>query len=70
MDDKLGNIRENSFESIWNSKKAEEVRKNVGKLQCQTCWLECEVYREINKNKIELGKTYLQSLVGMDRIVG
>lgn len=70
MDNKLGNIREDSFESIWESEKAQSARGIISELQCGTCWLECEVYREISKNKIELGKTLIQSILDFDGIVG
>lgn len=70
MDEKLGNIREESFESIWESEKANQIRKNIRTLQCPTCWIECEVYREIIKNKVELGKTLIQSILDVDGIVG
>ncbi len=66
MDEKLGNIREESFESIWESENTQKVRENIDKLQSPTCWLECEVYREIIKNKMELGKTLIQSILDVD----
>lgn len=69
MNQKLGNIRKDSFEYIWGSEKAEEVREKIRKSQCPTCWLECEVYRELMKNKIGLGKTLIQSIMDLDGLV-
>lgn len=63
MDHKLGNIREEPFESIWESEKAMEARDLVTNLKCPTCWLECEAYREINMDKIGLTKTLFRSLL-------
>ncbi len=49
MNSRLGNIREQPFQEIWGSEKAEETRKRVSELDCPRCWLECEAYREIGR---------------------
>lgn len=38
MDWSMGNIKKQSFEKIWNGKKAEEVRKNVSHCD-KNCWM-------------------------------
>jgi len=35
----LGNIRKNTFEEIWKSKRAKTIRENVKK--CNDCWMVC-----------------------------
>jgi len=49
MNSRLGNIREEPFQEIWGSQKAEETRRRVSELDCPRCWVECEAYREIGR---------------------
>lgn len=63
MDHKLGNIREESFETIWESNKAYEAREIVSNLKCPTCWLECEAFRDIKMDKTGLAKSLFRSLL-------
>lgn len=49
MNSRLGNIRNEPFQEIWASEKAEETRRRVAELDCPRCWVECEVYREIGR---------------------
>ena len=57
---KLGNIKEDSLETIYRSPQADRVRGKIGKLECLQCWVECEVYREINKIEAVLGSVTSQ----------
>jgi len=50
MNHKLGNIYQNTLEDILQSPSAHEARSIIEKLECPTCWLECEVYRDIKKD--------------------
>jgi len=50
MNQKLGNIHENSLKDILSSPSAHEARDKISRLECPTCWLECEVYRDIKKD--------------------
>ncbi|MBN1682690.1 radical SAM protein [Candidatus Bathyarchaeota archaeon] len=50
----LGNIREKSLKEIWNSEIANQTRLEIKKLNCGKCWIECESFREIRKNKLSL----------------
>jgi len=52
---KLGNIKQDTLENIYKSPQAHLVREKIGKLECPQCWVECEVYREINKIEAVLG---------------
>ena len=59
MNHKLGNIHENSLKDILSSPSAHEARDIISKLECPTCWLECEVYRDIKKDWGRLLKALL-----------
>ncbi len=49
MNSRLGNIRDEPFQEIWDSEKAKETRTRVSELDCPRCWVECEAYREIGR---------------------
>lgn len=60
LDEVMGNIKEQTFEEIWNSPRAEEVRKmarNCG----HNCWMIGSVSPEIKKRKLEIGKWILKN---------
>ncbi|MBP6964739.1 MAG: radical SAM protein [Armatimonadetes bacterium] len=60
LDEVMGNIKDQTFEEIWNSPRAEEVRKmarNCGK----NCWMIGSVAPEIKKRKLEIGKWILKN---------
>lgn len=65
MDTRLGNIREVSFREIWMSEKAVKTREMIRKLECPRCWVECEAYREIIKDRFGLGRLLIKELVGL-----
>lgn len=44
----IGNLRDNSFDEIWKSKKAKEIRKKIDNQFCD-CWLNCVVYPNISE---------------------
>ena len=37
----VGNLKEETFQKIWNSKIAQEMRKEVR--NCEGCWVECDI---------------------------
>ena len=37
----IGNVRNESFEKIWNSKQFNNARKDITKGNCQKCWMDC-----------------------------
>lgn len=60
LDEVMGNIKEADFETIWNSEKANEVRKkarNCGR----ECWMIGSVSPEIKKNKWKVAKWILRN---------
>ncbi len=60
LDESMGNIKEQTFEEIWTSPRAEEVRKlarNCGR----NCWMIGSVSPEIKKRKFEIGKWILKN---------
>ncbi len=44
----MGNLKEESFEQIWESEKAEEVRSQIK--GCEKCWMICSSRTSIKKN--------------------
>jgi MoaA/NifB/PqqE/SkfB family radical SAM enzyme len=63
MDAKLGNIREKRLTEIWLSDEADEIREQIRRGQCPGCWVECEAYRDIKRNRKGLAATALKGLV-------
>ncbi len=60
MNHKLGNIYQNTLKDILSSPSSHEAREKIQKLQCPTCWLECDAYRDIKKNKEMLINALMQ----------
>jgi len=50
MNHKLGNIYENNLDEILMSPSTWAARETIEKMECPTCWLECETYRDITRN--------------------
>ena len=51
MNHKMGNIYQNTLKDILSSPSSHEAREIIQRLECPTCWLECDAYRDIRKNK-------------------
>lgn len=49
MEESMGNLKNNTFEEIWNSKRAIEVREMVKNCQ-KNCWMIGSVAQQIKKN--------------------
>lgn len=49
MEESMGNLKDRSFEDIWNSKRAEEVRQLV-KTCNKNCWMIGSVSQQMKKN--------------------
>jgi radical SAM protein with 4Fe4S-binding SPASM domain len=48
MEESMGNLRESSFELIWNSRRAQEVRRKV--IDCKkNCWMIGSVSQQMKK---------------------
>ncbi len=54
MNHRLGNIYQTNLSDILKSPSAWEAREIIKKLDCPTCWLECETYRDIKKDWMRL----------------
>ncbi len=50
MNHRLGNAYEAPLREILASEETSKACEVIGELQCPTCWLECEVYRDIRKD--------------------
>ena len=62
--DRLGNVRESTLEEIWSSATTERARKKIKEGECPGCWVECEAFRDVNKNKLRLLEAALKALLG------
>jgi MoaA/NifB/PqqE/SkfB family radical SAM enzyme len=60
--DRLGNVRESTLEEIWSSTEAKEARTKIKKGRCPGCWVECEAYRDILRDRLRLVGTALRAL--------
>lgn len=49
----LGNLRTQSWEEIWSSKEAENVRQEIE--GCEKCWMVCTARSEIRKDLMKIG---------------
>lgn len=49
MEESMGNLRDRSFEDIWNSKRAEEIRQQV-KTCHKNCWMIGSVSQQMKKH--------------------
>jgi MoaA/NifB/PqqE/SkfB family radical SAM enzyme len=63
MDEPLGNIRQSRFSELWSSDHAKDIRLKIKKGQCPGCWLECETYRDISKDRVGLAMTACKVLL-------
>jgi MoaA/NifB/PqqE/SkfB family radical SAM enzyme len=64
VEDRLGNVRESTLEEIWSSATTERARKKIKEGECPGCWVECEAFRDVNKNKLRLLEAALKALLG------
>lgn len=62
MNQRMGNAYEAPLREILTSAEAEEARRTIGRLECPGCWLECEVFRDIQRDRGRLLRAFLWSL--------
>jgi MoaA/NifB/PqqE/SkfB family radical SAM enzyme len=60
---KMGNVREEKLGDLWWTDAASVIRERISRGDCPGCWVECEAYREIHRDRIGLGRTALNALV-------
>jgi MoaA/NifB/PqqE/SkfB family radical SAM enzyme len=63
LDERMGNVREQSLGEIWDSEEASEARVKVRNRECPGCWVECETFRDINRDLKGLASTVLWALL-------
>ncbi|MBA7673464.1 hypothetical protein ES703_81662 [subsurface metagenome] len=59
----MGNVREEQLADLWWTDVASNIRKRISRGDCPGCWVECETYREIHRDRIGLGRTALRALI-------
>ena len=57
----LGNLNEQTFEEIWNSKRADEVRDFVH--SCENCWMVCNCAPSIRRHPLAVASWVLRNKV-------
>ena len=60
---RMGNITEESMETFWWSREAQKIREKMSNGRCPGCWVECETYREIHRDKKGLALPALRALI-------
>jgi MoaA/NifB/PqqE/SkfB family radical SAM enzyme len=60
---KMGNVREEQLGDLWRTDEASSIRERISAGDCPGCWVECETYREIYRDRIGLGRTALNALI-------
>jgi radical SAM protein with 4Fe4S-binding SPASM domain len=63
MGERLGNVRESTLEGILSSAKAVKARRKIEEGRCPGCWVECEAYRGIQRDRLGLVGTALRALI-------
>ena len=63
VNEKMGNVREELLGDLWRTDLASNIRERISRGDCPGCWVECETYREIHRDRIGLGRTALSALI-------
>jgi MoaA/NifB/PqqE/SkfB family radical SAM enzyme len=63
MNTVLGNIRETTMEEIYLSPGASEARRTIDAHGCPSCWVECEAFRDINRDTMGSVSAALRALL-------
>ena len=63
VNEKMGNVREEQLGDLWRTDVASSIREKISRGDCPGCWVECETYREIHRDRIWLGRTALRALI-------
>lgn len=61
---RMGNVCEEPLELIWTSAEAQRARRMIRECLCPGCWVECETFRDIHRDKIGLIFTAVRALFG------
>jgi MoaA/NifB/PqqE/SkfB family radical SAM enzyme len=63
VNEKMGNVREEQLRDLWYKDVNLNIRKRISEGDCPGCWVECEVYRDIHRDRVGLGRTALNALL-------
>jgi MoaA/NifB/PqqE/SkfB family radical SAM enzyme len=63
VNEKMGNVREEQLGDLWRTDLVSNIRESISRGDCPSCWVECEAYREIHRDRIGLGRTALNALI-------
>lgn len=63
IENALGNVKDERLSKIWRSKAAGEARTLISNGNCPGCWVECEAYREIIRDRRGLLGTALKAVL-------
>jgi MoaA/NifB/PqqE/SkfB family radical SAM enzyme len=61
MNHKMGNAFQTPLKDILVSAEAESAREKVRRLECPTCWLECDAFRDISRDWARLLRALMWS---------
>ena len=63
IENPLGNVKAQKIIEIFGSYNSQETRSKIGRGDCPGCWVECEVYREIPRDRVSLLRTAARALL-------
>lgn len=61
LPDRMGNLREESWETLWQSPEARRVRQKAQ--GCQKCWMVCTARTQMSKNLFRIGPQILSDKI-------
>jgi len=63
IENPLGNVRSQILKEILSSRISKVIRSRIGRGDYPGCWVECEVYREIARDRVGLLRTAARALL-------
>jgi len=63
IENPLGNVMSQNLKEIMSTRNSQETRSRIGRGVCPGCWVECEVYREITRDRVGLLRTAAGALL-------
>jgi len=60
-EDSIGNVRKNSFDELWLSYTAQQIRQSIAAKECH-CWIECETCTSLQRDPSLLGDNIIREL--------
>ena len=59
----LARAQEHPLREIWRSREAKEARQKIRDRGCPGCWVECEAFRDIHRDRVGLVSTAFRALM-------